>query len=87
MLLVKGRLPLGQLARISELKLRTARAAVLVLVQHNILWHTESNDEVEMFEINIDECLMRLRFGRFVWLSQQIFGQAVCCIFVQACSN
>ena len=82
MLLTKGRLPLAQLARLSELKLRTARAALLTLVQHNILWHTNSDDEPEMFEINVDECLMRLRFGRFVWLAEQIFGQAVCYVFI-----
>lgn len=87
MLLTKGRLPLAQLARIAELKLRTARAAILALVQHNILWHAKSDDELEMFEINVDECLMRLRFGRFVWLSEQIFGQAVCYILIQTCSN
>jgi DNA-directed RNA polymerase III subunit RPC3 len=86
-LLTKGRLPLAQLARLSELKFRTARATILVLVQHNILWHTKSDDELEMFEINVDECLMRLRFGRFVWLAEQIFGQAVCCVFIQTCSS
>ena len=82
MLLTKGRLPLAQLARLSELKLRTARASILALIQHNILWHTKSDDELEMFEINVDECLMRLRFGRFVWLAEHIFGQAVCYVFV-----
>ena len=30
-----------------------------------------------MFEVNVDECLSRLRFGRFIWLSQQTFGQTV----------
>jgi DNA-directed RNA polymerase III subunit RPC3 len=30
-----------------------------------------------MFEVNVDECLTRLRFGRFIWLAQQIFGQTV----------
>ena len=87
MLLTKGRLPFAQLARLSELKFRTARATILVLIQHNILWHTKSDDELEMFEINVDECLMRLRFGRFVWLAEQIFGQAVCCVFVQTYSS
>lgn len=87
MLLTKGRLSLAQLARISELKLRTIRVAILVLVQHNILWHAKSDDELEMFEINADECLMRLRFGRFVWLSEQIFGQTVRYVLLQTYPN
>ncbi|KAF8163124.1 hypothetical protein B0H34DRAFT_694196 [Crassisporium funariophilum] len=77
-LLTRGRLPLGQLARFAELKPRTARASIVVLVQHNILWHAKGEDEIEMFEINVDECLIRLRFGQFVWLSEQIFGQTAC---------
>ena len=30
-----------------------------------------------MFEVNVDECLMRLRFGRFTWLSEELFGKTV----------
>jgi len=51
-----------------------------VLVQHNILWHATSEDEGEVFEVNIDECLTRLRFGRYVWLAEQRFGMPVCII-------
>ncbi|KAF8275219.1 hypothetical protein EI94DRAFT_1768490 [Lactarius quietus] len=73
-LLRRGRLPLPQLVRYSNLKPRTVRAAILVLVQHNILWHASSEDGGEVFEVNIDECLARLRFGRYVWLAEQCFG-------------
>ena len=66
--------------RYSQLKPRTVRAAILVLVQHNILWHATSEDEGEVFEVNIDECLTRLRFGRYVWLAEQRFGMPVCTI-------
>lgn len=30
-----------------------------------------------MFEVNIDECLMRLRYGRFIHIAEQLFGKAV----------
>ena len=56
------------------------RAAIIVLVQHNILWHATSEDGGEIFEVNIDECLARLRFGRYVWLAEQCFGTLVCLI-------
>ncbi|KZT03499.1 uncharacterized protein LAESUDRAFT_744556 [Laetiporus sulphureus 93-53] len=75
-LLTHGRLTLSQIVRLSGLRLRTVRAAILVLVQHNILWHSHSDDEGEVLEINIDECLMRLRFGRYVWQAEQLFGKA-----------
>lgn len=75
-LLARGRLSLQQLVRYSTLKSRTVRAAILVLVQHNILWHAQSDDEGEVFEVNIEECLMRLRFGRYVWQAEQLFGSA-----------
>ncbi|KAH9981485.1 hypothetical protein BGW80DRAFT_1270469 [Lactifluus volemus] len=73
-LLSRGRLSFSQLVRYSRLKPRTIRAAILVLIQHNILWHATSEDEGEVFEVNVDECLTRLRFGRYVWLAEQHFG-------------
>lgn len=76
-LLARGRLSLGQIIRFSELKPRTARACILILIQHNILWHTKGSDDMEMFEVNIDECLMRIRFGRFIWLAEELFGKMV----------
>ncbi|KAF8201717.1 RNA polymerase III subunit RPC82-domain-containing protein [Pholiota molesta] len=74
-LLIRGRLALFSLIRLSQLKPRNARAAILILVQHNVLWHTKGEDNVEMFEINIDECLLRMRFGKFIWLAEQKFGR------------
>lgn len=76
-LLTRGRLPLPLIARLSGLKLRTTRAAIIVLVQHNILWHAQSDDDGEVFEVNVDECLLRLRYGRYVWQAEQLFGKAV----------
>ncbi|KAJ6606563.1 RNA polymerase III subunit RPC82-domain-containing protein [Mycena vulgaris] len=75
-LLTRGRLTLPQVVRFTSLRARTVRASVLVLVQHNVLWHAHSEDEGEVLEVNIEECLLRLRFGRFVWQAGQIFGNA-----------
>ncbi|KAL0947320.1 hypothetical protein HGRIS_013439 [Hohenbuehelia grisea] len=75
-LLTRGRLTLQQLGRYTLLKPRTLRASIIALVQHNIVWHTQSEDEPEMLEVNVEECLVRLRFGRFVWQAEQLFGQA-----------
>lgn len=76
-LLTRGRLPLSQLVRFTGLKSRTVRQAVLVLVQHNILWHALSEDDGEVLEVNTGECLTRLRFGRYVWQAEQLYGPVV----------
>ncbi|KAI0273832.1 hypothetical protein BC834DRAFT_855789 [Gloeopeniophorella convolvens] len=75
-LLSRGRLSFPQIVRYSVLKPRTVRAAILALVQHNVLWHATSDDGGEIFEVNTDECLTRLRFGKYVWLAEQHFGAA-----------
>ncbi|KAJ8589730.1 hypothetical protein M405DRAFT_873883 [Rhizopogon salebrosus TDB-379] len=73
-LLTRGRLSLAQLTRYTKMKPRSVRAAILALVQHNILWHSNTEEEGEMLEFNTLDCLMRLRFGRFVWQAEQLFG-------------
>lgn len=66
-----------QVTRFTELKPRAARAAILILIQHNLAWHTQSDEDGEIVEFNAEECLMRLRFGKFVWQAEQLFGPAV----------
>lgn len=80
MLLHRGRLTLPQIIRFSGLKPRTVRAALLVLVQHNILWHAQGDSEGdgEALEFNTEECIMRLRYGRYAWQAEQLFGKPVC---------
>ncbi|KAF9567636.1 hypothetical protein CPC08DRAFT_626706 [Agrocybe pediades] len=73
-LLVRGRLSFIQLIQFSGLKPRTVRASILVLVQQNILWHTNA-DDIEMFEINVEDCLSRMRFGKYVWLADRVYGR------------
>ncbi|KAN0075493.1 RNA polymerase III subunit RPC82 domain containing protein [Tylopilus felleus] len=74
-LLIRGRLSLTQLVHFTGMKPRTVRASIIVLVQHNILWHAHTDDEGEMLEFNALECLLRLRLGRCVWLAETLFGQ------------
>lgn len=76
-LLTRGRLPLPQIVRYTRLKSRVVQASILVLIQQNLLWHAQGDDGMEAFEVNVDECLMRLRFGKVVFLSQQLFGKEV----------
>ncbi|TDL27244.1 hypothetical protein BD410DRAFT_761941 [Rickenella mellea] len=75
-LLTRGRLSLAQVTRFSSLKPRTVMASILVLVQHNLAWHATSDEEGEMIEFNVEECLTRLRFGQFVWQAENLFGLA-----------
>ena len=70
-------MPLPQIIRFSGLKPRIVRAAVIVLIQHNVLWHAQTDTDGEVFELNTDECLMRQRYGRYVWLAEQLFGKPV----------
>ena len=62
--------------RFTGLKPRTVRACILVLVQQNVLWHA-SEEDVEVFEVNTDECLARSRFGTYIHLMEELYGQAV----------
>ncbi|KAH7107752.1 RNA polymerase III subunit RPC82-domain-containing protein [Auriculariales sp. MPI-PUGE-AT-0066] len=73
-LLQKGRMSMAMLAREIKMKPQTLRASVLVLIQHNILWHA-AQDGAEILEINTEECLSRLLFGNFCYLAKQSMGQ------------
>ncbi|KAF6765012.1 RNA polymerase III subunit RPC82 helix-turn-helix domain-containing protein [Ephemerocybe angulata] len=74
-LLTRGRLPLSQLVVFTGLKLRTIRASLISLIQHNVVWHVQNAGEPEMFEVNVDECLMRLRYGRYILQAEKLFGK------------
>ena len=76
-LLTRGRLNLGQIARFTSLKPRTIRAAVIVLFQQNLLWRSSADEEKEVLEFSVDECLTRLRFGRYVWWAEKKCGSLV----------
>ena len=76
-LLTYGRLTLLNIARYASLKPRTVRAAVIILVQHNLAWHAQSDTGGEVIEFNTEECLLRLRYGRFAWQAEKLYGKAV----------
>lgn len=76
-LLTRGRLNLGRIAQFTSLKPRTIRAAVIVLFQQNLLWRSSADEEKEVLEFNVDECLTRLRFGRYVWWAEKKCGSLV----------
>ncbi|TFK25069.1 hypothetical protein FA15DRAFT_668942 [Coprinopsis marcescibilis] len=73
-LLIRGRLSLPQIVRYSGLKPRTIRACILILIQHNIVWHVQRDGDPEMYEINVEECLLRLRYGRYIYYAESLFG-------------
>lgn len=50
---------------------------MLALIQHNLVWHNERDDEGEVLEFNQQECLIRLRFGSFISLAKEILGETV----------
>ncbi|TFK67900.1 hypothetical protein BDN72DRAFT_842495 [Pluteus cervinus] len=74
-LLARGRLSLSQLVRYTSLRPRVIRASLLGLIQHNLIWHSQGeHEDEEIVELNVEECLLRLRFGHFVWLAEKLLG-------------
>ncbi|KAG8724127.1 RNA polymerase III subunit C82 [Ceratobasidium sp. 395] len=73
-LLNRGRLQLPMLIRFTGLKPTLVRATLLALIQHNIVWHAEDVVDGEVAEINWEECLARLRFGKILAIAKEKFG-------------
>lgn len=71
-----GRLSFREIVIFTKLKPRAIRASLLVLSEHNLLWHSSVGGE-ETYEFNVDECLQRLRFGKFLLLANELFDQEV----------
>ncbi|KAG8991695.1 RNA polymerase III subunit C82, partial [Tulasnella sp. 427] len=55
-------------------KKREVRLALLVLIQHNIVWHSEDEIDGEVYEINWEEPVARLRFGRYIMIVRDKLG-------------
>lgn len=52
---------------------------IMTLIQHGCAWHSSTDPEVgsasqEFFEININEVLLRLRFGRYIGIAEDELG-------------
>ena len=75
-LATRGRLSFRDLAFFTKLKPRIIRGAIIVLVQHNLLWHSNSDGD-EIFELRVEDCFMRLRFGKYVEIAKDFLGDEV----------
>ncbi|KAG9084740.1 RNA polymerase III subunit C82, partial [Ceratobasidium sp. 392] len=73
-LLNRGRLQFPTLLRFTGLKPSLVRGALIALIQHNIVWHAEDAIDGEVLEIDWEECLARLRFGRILAIAKERFG-------------
>ncbi|KAJ1307949.1 hypothetical protein OPQ81_002026 [Rhizoctonia solani] len=73
-LLNRGRLQLPTLIRFTGLKPSLVRASLIALIQHNLVWHAEDAIEGEVLEIDWEECVARLRFGRILAIAKEKFG-------------
>ncbi|EST05329.1 RNA polymerase III subunit RPC82-related, helix-turn-helix [Kalmanozyma brasiliensis GHG001] len=52
---------------------------IMTLIQHGCAWHSSTDANVgdsnqEFFEININEVLLRLRFGRYIGIAEEELG-------------
>ena len=66
------------MSRLSALPQPTTLAAILILYQHNLVQSSGSpSDSEEYYEFNVVECLMRLRWGRILALTEKRLGPAV----------
>ena len=80
-LLNRGRLPISTLKHLSATPLATTQAAVLTLIQHNLVKYcgVTGEDEVpvggDQFEFETWECLMRLRWGRILAATERDFSK------------
>ncbi|WVR07357.1 hypothetical protein IAU60_004398 [Kwoniella sp. DSM 27419] len=78
-LLNRGRLPSSTIARLSGLTKPTALAALLILMQHDLVQSNgasyKETGEEEQYEFDVTSCLMRLRWGRILAITHQKLDQ------------
>ncbi|KAK4684578.1 DNA-directed RNA polymerase III subunit RPC3, partial [Tremellales sp. Uapishka_1] len=76
-LLNRGRLPAFSISKLSALPRPTTLAALLILIQHNIVFSSgasaKGTDEEEMYEVDVQECLLRMRWGRILAVTREEF--------------
>ncbi len=79
-MLNRGRQSLAELCHQTKIRSRSVQAVLITLIQHNLAWHCEAalgEQLVEYFEINVKECLMRLRWGRILTTTEDEYGEEV----------
>lgn len=77
-LLARGRLSYETLLRLAprSLKQSTVQASILVLVQHNCLYHVLDEEEgFEYYEVNVQEILERRKFGTYLAMTREIWDK------------
>ncbi|KAG0147006.1 hypothetical protein CROQUDRAFT_43576 [Cronartium quercuum f. sp. fusiforme G11] len=89
LLLQRGRLPFVSLVRMSSLTAHSIRAALITLIQQNCVCHSEtsaaapppttttintSSSSSEFFEAVPNEILSRIRFGKYLAITDDLFG-------------
>jgi hypothetical protein len=80
-LLNRGRSNVETIARLAGLPRSTTGASLLILIQHSLVGSTGGSrravPEEEQYEFDTAECLMRLRWGRILALTESNFGEDV----------
>ncbi|WVW85834.1 hypothetical protein I302_107872 [Kwoniella bestiolae CBS 10118] len=74
-LLNRGRLPLSTISRLSALPRPTTSAALIILIQHDLVQsngasYKDTGDE-EQYEFDTMTCLLRLRWGKILAITHQ----------------
>ncbi|OCF57449.1 DNA-directed RNA polymerase III subunit RPC3 [Kwoniella mangroviensis CBS 10435] len=74
-LLNRGRLPLSTISRLSALPKPTTSAALIILIQHDLVQTNgasyKDTGEEEQYEFDTLACLLRLRWGRILAITHQ----------------
>ncbi|WWD02387.1 hypothetical protein V865_000426 [Kwoniella europaea PYCC6329] len=78
-LLNRGRLPLSTISRLSALPKPTTSAALIVLIQHDLVQtngasYKDTGDE-EQYEFDTLACLLRLRWGKILAITHQSYDE------------
>lgn len=68
-------------SRLSAISRGSTLASVILLMQHNLVLSNgasiRGSGEEELYEFDVQECLMRLRWGRILSLTQERLGPVV----------
>ncbi|CAH7666876.1 hypothetical protein BY996DRAFT_4578276 [Phakopsora pachyrhizi] len=87
-LLSRGRLPFNHLVRMSSLTANSIRAALIVLIQQNCVYHSDTSSlaqtasstnsvisgDLEYFEAIPKEILSRIRFRKYIQITEELCG-------------
>ncbi|WWC63066.1 uncharacterized protein I303_105665 [Kwoniella dejecticola CBS 10117] len=78
-LLNRGRLPLSTISRLSALPKPTTSAALIVLIQHDLVQTNgasyKNTGDDEQYEFDTSTCLLRLRWGRILAITHQTYDE------------